>query len=81
MPRYFFDSSDGREHIRDEIGIDLPDLIAARDEAINGLPDIARDKLPAGTNRAFTVKVRDETGEYLVEAALTLSLVWRVERP
>lgn len=81
MPRYYFDSSDGRELIRDEIGIELPDLMSARDEAINGLPDIARDKLPEGSNRAFTVRVRDGAGQYLLEAALKLSLVWLVEQP
>lgn len=81
MPRFFFDSSDGREIIRDEIGIDLPDVLAARDEAINGLPDIARDKLPDGSSRDFMVKVRDEAGTYLFEARLTLTLVWLAEPP
>ena len=35
MPRYFFDTRDG-ELVRDEIGMELDGIAAARDEATRG---------------------------------------------
>jgi hypothetical protein len=36
MPRYYFDTRDGADFIRDEIGLELDGLEAARDEATRG---------------------------------------------
>jgi hypothetical protein len=37
MPRYFFDTRDGPDLVRDEIGLELDGIEAARDEATRGM--------------------------------------------
>jgi hypothetical protein len=46
MPMYFFDTDYGRVRFRDEVGTDLPDNQAARDEAGETLGVLARDFIP-----------------------------------
>jgi predicted O-methyltransferase YrrM len=48
MPRYFLHIRDGDELIPDEEGSDLPDLDAAREEAIQGARDILAEKIRTG---------------------------------
>lgn len=69
VPRYFFDTRDG-ELIRDEIGIDLDGMEAARDEATRGLADFARDALPGSLRRQLSIHVRDEFERALLTASL-----------
>jgi hypothetical protein len=69
MPRYFFDTRDG-ELIRDEIGIVLQGVAAARDEATRGLADFARDALPGSVRRELAVEVRDEADLQVLTASL-----------
>ena len=52
--------------------MDLPDLQAAKVEAQSALPDIARDVLPDGDQRDFSVSVRDDTGQVVLRATLSL---------
>ena len=78
MPRFFIDTSDGDLSLRDDDGYDLPNVHAARDAAIDALPDMARDKLPDGERRAFTVVVRSEDGQPLYSAALSFAGDWQV---
>ena len=59
MPRYFFDTRDG-ELVRDEIGIVLDGIAAARDEATRGLADFAKDAIPGSVRRELAVEVREE---------------------
>ena len=48
MPRYFFDTRDGPDLVRDEIGAELEGLEPARDEATRGMADLAKDaRFPA----------------------------------
>ena len=42
MPRYYFHIEDDRTHI-DQIGVELPDLEAARDEAVSAAGQILRN--------------------------------------
>jgi hypothetical protein len=72
MPRYFFDTYDGRSLVPDEVGLDLKDLAAAKAEAQGALPDMARDALPDSNNRTFVISVRDEAEQVLVQIALSL---------
>jgi uncharacterized protein DUF6894 len=58
MPRYYFDTRDGAEFVRDEIGIELDGVEAARDEATRGLADFARDALPGSIRRELAVECR-----------------------
>ncbi|GEO18098.1 DUF6894 family protein [Microvirga aerophila] len=70
MPRYFFDTYDGRSLVPDEVGLDLKDLAAAKAEAQVARPDMARDALPDSNNRTFVISVRDEAEQVLVRIAL-----------
>ena len=72
MPRYFIDAHDGDYPHRDEDGHDLPDDEAARQAALDALPDMARDKLPDGDRRVFTATARDEHGTVVYSASMTL---------
>ena len=80
MPLYFFDIADGDKQLRDDEGVDLPDYAAARDAALGALPDMARDKLPAGDRHALMVHVRDENGTLVHSATLDLVGTWHVPK-
>ena len=72
MPIYFFDVDDGELHTHDEEGHELPDLKAARDEAMSVLPDIAQDRPPKGDRRDLAAVVRNESGRKVAVATLAL---------
>jgi len=72
VPRYFFDTFDGDRLITDSEGIELPDLEQVKAEAQRALPDLARDVLPDGDQKTFIVSVRDEAGQVILRAALSL---------
>ncbi|WP_336489296.1 DUF6894 family protein [Methylobacterium nigriterrae] len=76
MPRFFIDTDDGDLHVRDDEGQDLPDRAAAREIAIDVLPDMARSELPDGDRRTFTSSVRDESGTVIFRASLSLVAEW-----
>lgn len=76
MPHYFFDVTNGGAATPDDVGVDLADDDEARDEAVSLLPDIARDELPDGDEHEFVVSVRDERGEVVYEASLSLHGRW-----
>lgn len=76
MPRYFIDTSDGNLNVIDREGLELPNDEAAREAALGTLPDMARDLIPDGDRRSFTVSVRDMTGNTIYSAALTLKGNW-----
>ncbi|MER8549466.1 hypothetical protein [Mesorhizobium sp. M0203] len=46
MPRFFFDFTDTGQVFPDVEGTDLPDLEAAKQEAVRALVEITKDKLP-----------------------------------
>ncbi len=75
MPKFYLDLYDGTNVTRDPYGLDLVDRMEARREAISVLPDMAREVLPDGDRRDFTVDVRTAVGEIIYTA--TLSLVGR----
>jgi hypothetical protein len=70
MPMYYFDTRDGADFIRDEIGLELDGIEAVRDEATRGLADFARDALPGSLRRELAVEVRDDVDRPLLRAAL-----------
>ena len=78
--RYFFDVQNGDDFTPDEEGIDCDGPEAVRSQAIAALPEIARDALPDSDHHAMTVTVRDETGEAVYRASLTLAAQW-LQRP
>ncbi len=72
MPRYFFDVHDGF-YTRDEEGVELEDIDAARREVWATLPMMAAQRQANG-NMACQLRmdVRDEAGNHVFHAALTL---------
>jgi hypothetical protein len=77
MTLYFFDITDSGKGWPDDTGTELPDIEAAREEALATLGEIARDKLPDGDCRDFVIEIRDrQGGPTLLRASLSL----RVER-
>ncbi|AMJ62287.1 DUF6894 family protein [Bosea sp. PAMC 26642] len=72
MPRYFIDTDDDETLVIDDEGMDLPDHGAARWQALDALPDMARDKMPDGDNRTFRVCARDERGKVVYSAEMKL---------
>lgn len=76
MAKYYFDTYDGDHTSVDEDGIDCSSGQEIQDCAIDALPDLAREELPNGPERLFWVKVRDEAGDLVFEATLSLASRW-----
>ncbi|MER8956495.1 hypothetical protein NKH98_28040 [Mesorhizobium sp. M0833] len=74
MPRYFFDFTDTGKVFLDVVGTDLPDLEAAKQEAVKALVEITKDKLPDGPYREFVMTVRDESNETFLEAMIKFEM-------
>ncbi|WP_395944848.1 DUF6894 family protein [Brevundimonas sp.] len=73
MPHYFFHTQNG-DRIRDEQGEDLPDVDAAREEAVTVLGEILRYRGSAfWTTGAFSVIVTDADGRTVVSVTAQAS--------
>ena len=72
MPRFFFDLVDTGNRYPDADGTVLADLEHAREEALQTLGQIAKDELPDGDQREFTIDVRSDAGQILLTASLSL---------
>ena len=81
MPRYFIDTDDDDFLLIDRDGVELDSDATARLYAQDALPDMARDKMPDGERRTFVVAVRNEAGEVIYRATLTLRGEWVVRVP
>ena len=76
MPRFYFDTQDGDNFIKDEEGIEFDNVKMARDEAVVCLSDIAKDAMPDGEVHDFVMTVRNEGGRAVYEARLGLRGTW-----
>ncbi len=75
MPVYYFDTDDGTTRFRDEVGIELADEQAARDEGSRGLAEMAREFIPGGEpQKNLTMWVRNADGSALLQLALTFTV-------
>ena len=72
MPRYFFDLDGGERLFRDDKGSDLPDVQAAREEAIAVLPDIVRAMVTGDDRKTLTSIIRDDSGNVVFGVKITL---------
>lgn len=63
MPLYFFNIRDGYDVDEDEEGVELPDLAAARAEALATVEEL-RDQLPDASDIAL--EITDDTGRRLM---------------
>ena len=75
MARYYFDSDDGQTTFRDEVGSDLADDQAARNEATLTLAEMAKHYIPGeAPQKNLTMWVRNEQGEALLQVALSFAI-------
>jgi hypothetical protein len=74
MPRFYFDIREGVRFHPDEDGVECPDIDAAEKEAAETAASIGRDLLPKGAARSVTVEVRNEHGQRVVTAVVTLAV-------
>ena len=72
--RLFFDTFDGATEVRDEVGLEMQ-REDVQNEAFAALPELASNVV-GGSPRQYWVKVRDETGEYVFIASLSLHYKW-----
>jgi Domain of unknown function (DUF6894) len=64
--RYYFHLKEGRRLDRDDEGIDLPDLSAAKREALEGAREILAEAVKAGANTVpEALVIADEAGRAL----------------
>jgi hypothetical protein len=74
MPRYYFDIHDRARSTPDDTGVELDGLEAARQEAARTLGEIARDILPNGDRHDVVIEVKDEAGQRVLVAKLSVSI-------
>ena len=76
MPLYYIDTDDNDHVYIDKTGCFLIDAEAARQAALKAFPDMTKDVLPDGDCRTFVVGVRDQDGDQVYRATLTLKGEW-----
>ena len=74
MPRYHFDIHDGARFTTDETGVELDGLDAAREQAVRRLEELAREILRDGDRRDVVIEVKDEAGQRVLIAKLSVSI-------
>ena len=74
MPCYHFDSHDGVRFTTDETGVELDGINAARQEAARRLAELAQEILPDDDRREVVIEVKDETGQRVLVAKLSVSI-------
>jgi hypothetical protein len=78
VPRYFLDTRDEDAFVADDVGVELPDLEAAKALAAEALTELARDVVAGVDRRVLTVEVRDGDRAVL-EARLTFEAMLLVD--
>jgi hypothetical protein len=74
VPLYYFHLADGDDYIPDELGQDLPDLQAARLNALKAAGQMIAEELASGRERLhLTIFIEDKAGERLMSLPLTVS--------
>ncbi|MER8491590.1 hypothetical protein NKH53_25530 [Mesorhizobium australicum] len=79
MARYFFDTGDSDDVIKDKVGIECDGLEQARREAMEGLIDLAREYLKDFDGQQFFIQVRDEKGNQVARLSLSLRMQMRTD--
>lgn len=70
VPRYFFDTRENDRFVRDEEGLELAGLDAARAEATETLTNMARDVIPKSERHTLSVEVRDDRERPVLKASV-----------
>ena len=76
MARYFFETEAEDVLVPDDEGSELVDDDAARAAAIGALPDIAKDMMPIGDRRVFTIRVLNEHRVLIYKSTMTFEGGW-----
>lgn len=74
MPRYFFDLHDGSNFVKDDQGFDLADRDAVRERLARLMTKIARGITASSDRQDFFAIARDEHGQVLFRAHLSLDM-------
>ena len=74
MPVFYFDVREGVHFVPDDRGLEFPDIAAAEREAAEAAASIGRDSLPKGRARSVTVEVRNQYGQRIITATVTLAV-------
>jgi hypothetical protein len=78
MSLFFFDvADDGAPLVLDDIGTEHPDKECIPDEVADLLGNVARDNLSGGSNRTFSVSVRDSDDRIIYKATLVFQAGWQ----
>ncbi len=72
MPRYFIDLHDGSNLVRDREGFDLPDLDAARAQAVRIMTRIAQGMADGPARQDYVLAVRTEDGTVRLRMRMSL---------
>ena len=68
MPRYYFHVFNGSGETRDDEGVELPDLEAARLEALWGIRSMLRDEIASGSiDFAGKIQITDRDNRHLLD--------------
>jgi hypothetical protein len=74
MPRFYFDTTLANVTDPDREGVRLEDAQAARREAVCTAAEMAKDAARHSDEQDITIQVRDEAGERVGTARLTLRI-------
>ena len=67
MPRYYFNFTNGERFMEDAEGIDLPDEVAVREEALGVARDLSRESVDdVNAWFAWRIEVTDENGRLVM---------------
>ncbi|WP_287254443.1 hypothetical protein [Mesorhizobium sp.] len=72
MPRYFFDSGDHQHLVEDNTGLECEGIEAARNAAVEGLTELAKDELKGPDGQQLIMDIRDESGRKVLRLSLWL---------
>ncbi len=76
MAKYYFETEFENVLVSDEEGLELVDDHAARAAALRALPDIAKDTIPIGDHRVFTIRVLNETRALVYQGTVIFEGDW-----
>jgi hypothetical protein len=74
MPRFYFDTTLDHVTEPDREGVQLDDAQTARREAVRAAAEMAKDFARHSDEQDITIQVRDEAGERVGTARLTLRI-------
>jgi hypothetical protein len=74
VPRFYFDIRDNDKLTRDEDGVELDGVDAARREAAQTVAQMGKDVLPGTVHWELAIEVRNDRPEPLLRAALVFDI-------